>query len=274
MEPFMTARLFAALVFALLATSRPLIAQSTVRYTVEMTEGSGRPSRAVVTTTGDRSRIQPIRTSDDREDSGTSGYIVVRDGNLYSIDPDKRAYDVMSSEEFEQIVGTALRSVSPIVKMHVDDVSVSTEEIHDAKAILGFPTRHFRFTQKYSMRVTAFGMNGDDESTENEVVTDFWFAATAKLPRNPLIELMLSAATAPAQQNRDFVRESARVRDSQFTGMPLLAIVRGRERGEGALREKARVEVTQVERVTADSSLFSVPTGFTRTNGKGMRFSL
>ena len=271
----MSARLSAALAISLLATaSRPLLAQSAVRYTVDMTEGSGRPSQAVVTTAGDRSRIQPIRKSDDRDDNSGSSYIIVRDGKLYSIDPDKRAYDVINSDEFEQIVGTALRSVSPMVKMHVDDVTVSAEEVHDARPILGYATRHFRFTQKYSMRVSAFGMNADDESTENEVVTDYWVAATAKLPRNPLIELMLSAATAPAQQNRDFVRESARVRDSLFTGMPLLAIVRGRERGESTLREKARAEVTRMEKATIDSTTFSVPAGYTKTSGKGMRFSL
>ena len=198
----LAALLAAALLSAPLA---PALGQNGAKYVVSMSDGKGHPSQAEVTVSGDRSRIQPL---DKRDEDGPSArsYMIIRDDKLYSVDPDKRTYDVIGTDEFEQIIGTALRSVSPMVKMHVDDVDISAEEIHDGMSLLGYPTRHIRLTQHFTVRVSAFGLPADNDASDNEVVTDFWVAPGAKLPRNPLIELMIAAPTAAAQQSSSFAR--------------------------------------------------------------------
>lgn len=263
----MFARLFALVAAVLLVTpARPLVAQSGVRYTVTMSGDKGRPSRAVVTVLGDRSRIQPIRERADAHD-GDSNYMIIRDGKLYSIEPDKREYNVNKAEDFENVVGTALRAVSPMVKMHIDDTDISGEELHDADRLLGFSTRHFRLTQKFTLSVSAFGIATGDDATPHVVVTDYWFAPDAKLPRNPLVELIASAPAAPAQLSRSFTRESAKVRESLFKGMPMRIVVRARDGENTQMEEKARVEITQMERIAVDPRQFEVPPGYTQTEG-------
>ena len=263
----MSARLFLLATATLLATAAcPLSAQSGLRYTVTMSGDKGRPSRAVVTVLGDRSRIQPMRQRDDSDD-GESNYMIIRDGKLYSIEPDKHEYNVTKPEEFENVVGTALRAVSPMVKMHIDDTDVSGEELDDADRVLGFSTRHFRLTQKFTFSVSAFGIATADDATEHEVVTDYWFAPDARLPRNPLVELVAAAPAAPAQQSRSFTRQSAKVRESLFKGMPMRIVVRSREGADGQLEEKARIEITRLERIVVDPKLFEVPSGYTQTEG-------
>jgi hypothetical protein len=263
----MSARLFLIATATLLATAAcPLSAQSGARYTVTMSGDKGRPSRAVVTVLGDRSRIQPIHERDDAN-SGESSYMIISGGKLYSIEPDKREYNVNKPEDFENVVGTALRAVSPMVKMHIDDTDVSGEELDDADRVLGFSTRHFRLTQKFTLSVSAFGLSAGDEASEHEVVTDYWFAPDAKLPRNPLVELIAAAPTAPAQQSGSFTRQSAKIRESLFKGMPMRIVVRSREGGDNQLEEKARIEITQLERIAVDPKQFEVPAGYTQTEG-------
>lgn len=270
----MSARLFLLATATLLAAAAcPLSAQSGVRYTVTMSGDKGRPSRAIVTVLGDRSRIQPIRERDETN-AGGSNYMIIRDGKLYSIEPDKREYNVNTPEDFENVVGTALRAVSPMVKMHIDDTDISGEELDDADRVLGFSTRHFRLTQKYTLSVSAFGLGGGGEATAHEVVTDYWFAPDAKLPRNPLVELIAAAPTAPAQQSRSFTRQSAKVRESLFKGMPMRIVVRARESEDKQLEEKARIEITQVERIAVDAKQFEVPAGYTQTEGLRTRLEL
>jgi hypothetical protein len=270
----MSARLFALAAAVLLVTpARSLSAQSGVRYTVSMSGDKGRPTRAVVTVLGDRSRIQPIRDRDDADD-GESDYMIIRDGKLYSIEPDKREYSVNKPEDFENVVGTALRAVSPMVKMHIDDTDISGQELTDADRMFGFRTRHFRLTQKFTLSVSAFGLGTGDEATPHEVVTDYWFAPDAKLPRNPLVELIASAPSAPAHQSRSFTRESAKVRESLFKGMPMRIVVRAREGGDSSLEEKGRVAITQLERITVDPKQFEVPSGYTQTEGLRTRLEL
>ena len=263
----MSARLFALATAVLLATTAcPLSAQTGVRYTVTMSGDKGHPSRAVVTVLGDRSRIQPIRERDDTDD-GDSNYMIIRDGKLYSVDSDKREYNVNKPEDFENVVGTALRAVSPMVKMHIDDTEISAAELDDADRVLGFSTRHFRLTQKFTLSVSAFGLSAADDASSHEVVTDYWFAHDARLPRNPLVELIAAAPAAPAQQSRSFTRESAKVRESLFKGMPMRIVVRSREGEDSQLEEKARIEITQMERIAVDPRQFEVPAGYTQTEG-------
>jgi hypothetical protein len=270
----MSARQFLLAIAALLTTAaRPLSAQSGMRYTVTMSGDKGRPSRAVVTVLGDRSRIQPIRERDETNDGG-SNYMIIRDGKLYSIEPDKREYNVNTPEDFENVVGTALRAVSPMVKMHIDDTDISGEELDDADRVLGYSTRHFRLTQKFNLSVSAFGLGAGDQATAHEVVTDYWFAPDAKLPRNPLVELIAAAPSAPAHQSRSFTRQSAKVRESLFTGMPMRIVVRSREGGDTQLEEKARIEITQLERIAVDSKQFEVPVGYTQTEGLRMHMEM
>jgi hypothetical protein len=270
----MSGRQFALAAAVLLLTpARPIAAQSGVRYTVTMSGDKGRPSRAVVTVLGDRSRIQPIRDRSDTDD-GDSNYMIIRDGKLYSIEPDRREYNVNTPEDFENVVGTALRAVSPMVKMHIDDTDISGEELDDADRLLGFKTRHFRLTQKFTLSVSAFGLATGDDAAPHEVVTDYWFAPDAKLPRNPLVELIASAPAAPALQNRSFTRESAKAREALFKGMPMRIVVRSREGRNSKLEEKARVEITELERIVVDPKQFEVPSAYKQTEGLRSRLEL
>ena len=263
----MLVRLTAMAATAALLAAAPCRAeaqQTGIRYQFSTDNDKGKNTDAVVYVLGDRSRIEP------GSDEGNAGdddddYLILRESDLIAVDPAERSYSISDRQHFERIVGTAMRAVSSLVQMKVDDVEISTLDLGDSDTLLGYRTRHYRMTQRFTVHVRALGIQSDEEPEVHEIVSDFWVAPQLKLPRNPLVEVIMSAPSAMAQQSQAFAKRSSASRDALFEGMPLRVVVRTRE-GAGKLEQAARVDVTKIERVKIAPEMFEIPSGFRRTD--------
>jgi hypothetical protein len=256
-------RLFGRATVALLvscALTLTLGAQAPTGMRYEFTTAGDKGERGVGTgyILGDTSRM---------EMPGAGGeYLVMKPGHLYSVHPDKREYSDSPPEALSDIIGKALRATQLIVRFELTDASVVTQDLGDGEAVAGQPTRHFRLVQRFSVSVHPLIIGSTDEPPEaNEIVTDYWVAKNLTLPRNPLVELIATAPSALAQQDRAFARKSSDARDSLFTGMPLKVKVTTRKKGEHP-KVADTFEITTLTRTPVSHSQFEIPPGYRRTD--------
>jgi hypothetical protein len=233
-----------------------------IHYEYSISSDKGQPSSGSAYVLGDKSRIEMPQSEGE--------YIVLEPGHLFSIHPDKREYSDSPPEALSDVIGIALRATRMIVRFELSDVQVTAQDLGDGGIVAGHPTRHYRLVQRFSVTVHPLIVGSTDEPPEkNEVVTDYWVATDLQLPRNPLVDLVASAPAAIAQQDRDFARRTATVRDSLFTGTPLEIRVTTRKKSEHPARA-VLFEITTITRVPLSRSLFEIPAGYRRTEGFSM----
>lgn len=263
-QPIIAFRRAAAMLVASSVAVVSLEAQATsgLRYEYSVTSDRGQPSSGSTYVLGDKSRITMPQSGGE--------YLVLAPGHLFSIHPARREYSDSPPEALSDVIGVALRATRMIVRFELSDVEVTPQDLGDGGMVAGHPTRHYRLLQRFSVTVHPLIVGSSDEPPEtNEIITDYWVARDLQLPRNPLVDLIASAPTAIAQQDRDFVRRTAIARDKLFTGTPLKILVTTRKKSEPSARV-VMFEVTTITRVPLSPSLFEIPAGYRRTEGLSM----
>ena len=263
-QPIVAFRRAAAMLVASSVAVASLDAQASagIRYEYSVTSDRGQPSSGSAYVLGDKSRITMPQSDGE--------YLLLAPGHLFSVHPDKREYSDNPPEALSDVIGVALRATRMIVRFELSDVEVTPQDLGDGGMVAGHPTRHYRLVQRFAVTVHPLIVGSSDEPPEkNEIVTDYWVARDLQLPRNPLVDLISSAPAAIAQQDRDFVRRTAIVRDSLFTGAPLKIEVTTRKKSEHSARAVS-FEITTITRVPVSPSLFEIPAGYRRTEGLSM----
>ena len=180
-----------------------------------------------------------FRTTGDDDDHGTSGtvrvhgdrmrididgsskggeYMIVTDGGerIFNVHPDRKTIETLDAAKFENVIGIALRGVSPIAKFHVENSSISSQRVGTGEMVLGRATQHMRIRESYDVKITALGFDGGTEHTT--VVTDYWVVPGLDLGHNPLFGLLENATTAMVQGDRDYVAKQQAARDAALQG--------------------------------------------------------
>jgi hypothetical protein len=233
-----------------------------IRYEFTTSSHAGEPSRGKAYVLGDTSRIEMPNSEGE--------FIVTQPGHLFSVHPDKREYSDSPPEALAGVIGNALRATRLIVRFELDDVEIVAQDLGDADAVAGQATHHYRLVQRFSVTVHPLIVGSTNEPPEKqEVVTDYWVGKNVRLPRNPLVDLLSTAPSAVALQDEAFVRRTAAVRDSLFSGMPLKVQVTTRKNGEHAKLAEI-FEVTTITREPVSHALFAIPPGYRRTDGFSM----
>lgn len=242
------------------------------RYTFRMTVGHEDPVVGTVRENTHRARVDVLKRGE-RDDE----YLVItHDGHrVISVHPSDGEYSVVDDSVFERIAGVGLQAVSStgIVRFRVHDADISAERLGAGDVVAGFATEHYRLRQDYTVDVSAFGTHGGP--VRQSVITDYWVAPRAHLLPNPLIGMLSQIGTALAQSDVDFVRRSAAVRDSLFSGTPLrivVTIATDAKDETGKPPAVHRFEITEIENANFDPGIWQVPAGFRRKEGISFSF--
>jgi hypothetical protein len=184
---------------------------------------------------------------------------------LTIVHPDRREYEVTDAAAFERIVGTALKTVGPIVKIELQSAHVASNHLGDGGTVAGRPTQRVRLTQDFTVRVGALGFGGDAE--RHVVTTDYWVSPGLTLMRNPLFGLIESGEAALVQTDNAYLKVLARERDALLEGAtPLRRVVTSRD--EKGTTKTHTIEITALRATTpADARIFELPAGYKRTEG-------
>jgi hypothetical protein len=262
------ATLAALVAAALLALARPASAQLPAAYrygfTVSTTGEEDRTAGTVYVA-GDRWRID--MASEAEKKSGD--YLLSTDGGrtITIVHPEERSYSVHDADDFERIVSRVMRGLDAVMTLQLRDAKVATAALGAGDAVGGRATQRYRLTQDYEVSV---GMFGFSSATRERVVTEYWVDPRLALPRNPVVEMMSTLATALAQHDAAFLRRSTEARRTLFRGTPLKVVVTAESREEdGEVKRKVRtIQLGEVERVAIDGPVFEVPRGFERKEGE------
>lgn len=243
--------------------AEPLAPVGDYMYTFVTTDESESRSSGTVRVHGDRTRID----MSNRKDS--DDYILLTDGgsHMMSVHPDSKKVEEISSPNFEHIVGTSLRMVSPIVKFNVQNVKVSSQRVSTDQKLLGYPTEQVRITERFDVQIRAMGFNAGTE--QHTVVTDYWVSPGLYLGSNPLLALIEHTSTAMAQADRGFVQQEAAVRAQAVQGSPLRTIVHETTIDDKGIEHSKTlsIEITSVQFGAQPAALFTVPSGYRIESG-------
>ena len=271
-----------ALAAAALLVAAPADAQRTVdghQYTFRIETG-GDDSEVVTGrawVAGDRARIEVDGSAKRRRVRGANEHVSVQmeDGEYFVVDgrtmhavkPSEREYSTTTVDEFERIVGRAMKAADAVLTLEVRELDVTGQKLGPGEPILGHPTQKGRLVAEYVARIGAFGFA---TSSEHSVQTEYWVAPALSLPRNPLAEMLVGLPTVLAQHDDDFVtRMRAGRRAMVGNGTPLRVVLTAESREEKGERSRMRAsyEVTSLTRAKVDPALFEVPRGYRKTNG-------
>jgi len=240
-------------------------------FTMTSTDEKGGASRGTVRSLGDRTRI------DMQGDHGKSDtWLLVTDGGrtVAIVNPTDRKFTEMDADKFANIVGTAMKVVDAFLTLDVEDVTIETQRVGPGGTIAGRPTERWALVQEYVVNI---GMFGKTTPQIHRVVTDYWIARDADMPRNPLFEMLSTTETALAQSSRDFVRQTEARRRELPRGAAMRIVVTSAHSEADKLTADApkvrRIEVTQYGVASIDAAALRIPEGYERQeSGKGFRF--
>lgn len=250
-------------VLASAAFERPPLGED-YSYQFRVTDANrGSPTVGTVLVHGDRSRIDVRGRGHDRE------YILLLDRGrrMLVVHPEKREIEQMATSDFAAIVGTAIRAISPVVKVKLLHSEISAKSLGAAEPLEGYPTEHVRLTERYDARLRALGFAAGVE--HHSVTTDYWIAPDLALAENPLARILATSTTALAQTDPDFVRRDDAMRADIVRGALLRAIVSTAESDNDQPLPTPRIammlEVTDIRAGAQPASAFDVPAGYATT---------
>lgn len=230
------------------------------RYTVRMTSDRGESLLGTVVEDGRQVRVD-FASPDTRRDD----YLLVRDDEVISVHPDDREYSVVDQAAFAHIAGIGLQAASDIgvVRFRVRDARFTPERLGAGELITGYPTRHVRLTEEFTVNVRALGIWSSDVHVH--VVTDYWVTETPVLMPNPLIEMLSHLGAVLGQSDPGFVAHETAVRHALFHGTPLRIVVSQWSSDEHPDTPSVqKIEISEVQSTTLNPGIFRIPAGFTQ----------
>lgn len=242
------------------------VSSFTYRFRIDDDEDGGR--LGTVQVVNGQSRVDMDRRGGEERD----WFLVAADGRTITVvDPQEREYRRMRAEEFEEIAGTALRSVRGIVNFElVGRATIDFQRLGAGETIAGMRTERIRVVETFTVRPRVFGMR--TEPKRHRVTTTYWVTRDVAIPRNPLVELLAKSSTAIAQQDEEYAGKSRALRARLFEGSPVKVEVTSDE-GDGK-RESTVSQIVEVRRRKVDAAVFRVPAGYREGEGKGKGFGL
>lgn len=257
----------AALLLA--ALSGAALAQAPTAYTYEfrLDQGSKKGENVIegtVRVQGARARVDTRGRSRDTDDS----YFLVRDGGrvVYVVRPERGEYEVHDANAFARAVGTAMRSVGPMVRFSVHDVRLDTARLGTGAPVAGRSTQRVQLRQRWTTSIRVMGFV--KEGIASSAVCEYWADPSFPLMRNPLLDVVGTSLFALAASDESFVQKADDLKARLFRGAPLKADVRitaSSEEGDDD-ETRLRYEVTSLKVGPVDAAALEVPKGFRKSN--------
>jgi len=130
--------------------------------------------------------LEAASSSGGREAFGGKGtYFIMKNGGaeMFLVNPAEKSYMKWDMANMMAGLSKAMNAMGGLVKMQMSDVKIASHDMGAGETVQGYPTKHIRMTQNYTMSVSMFGRSS---KTKSEATTDFYFAPTLKIA-NPFV---------------------------------------------------------------------------------------
>jgi hypothetical protein len=187
------------------------------------------------------------------------GYLLTTDGGktLYMVDPKEKTYSRFDLEALFATMNQVMEAAGPMLSIDIVDPQVTLLSEESGGALLGLPTRHYRYKTTYDMQMKIMGMN---RGNSVESVQDVW--TTDALDAEALgVWLRKDRPTGWEGLDRLIQQEMSKAR-----GFPLRTVVETTTTGEKGKRSQTTVAETVVTELDQDRSIpdstFVIPSDY------------
>jgi hypothetical protein len=138
---------------------------------------------------GDDAKIEILDASSSTGGSeafgGKGTYFIVKGGGqeMLLVNPAEKSYMKWDIANMFAGMSKVVNAVGGLVKMQMSDIRIDAQELGAGEKVQGYPTRHIRMVQNYTMTAKMFGRTS---TTRNESTTDYYFAPSLRIA-NPFV---------------------------------------------------------------------------------------
>ena len=158
---------------------------------------------------GDEAKIEILEAGSSTGGSevfgGKGTYFIMKDAGkeMFLVDPKQKQYMKWDIANMFAGMSKMINAVGGMVKMQMSDIHIDAQDLGAGETVQGYPTRHVRMTQNYTMSVSVFGRSN---KTTNATTTDYYFAPSLRIA-NPFVsnsQQMAMASQMDVFNNPDF----------------------------------------------------------------------
>jgi hypothetical protein len=219
---------------------------------------------------GDEAKIEILEagasTGGSEVFGGKGTYFIMKDAGkeMLLVDPKQKQYMKWDIASMFAGMSKMINAVGGIVKMQMSDIHISAQDLGAGETVQGYPTRHVRMTQNYTMSVSVFGRSS---KTMNATTTDYYFAPSLKIA-NPFVsnsQQMAMASQMDVFNNPDFKSQMMAAQAKiPKTGVPLKTVTTtistdGKGKQETTV---TTMEMLNFSKSNIPSSAFAIPSDY------------
>ena len=138
---------------------------------------------------GDDARIEILEASSTTGGmeafGGKATYFIVKGGGaeMFLVNPTEKSYMKWDMANMLAGMSKVVNAMGSLVKMQVSDVKIDAHDMGAGPSVQGYPTKHIKMVQNYTMSASMFGKSS---KTRSESTTDYYFATGLKIA-NPFV---------------------------------------------------------------------------------------
>jgi hypothetical protein len=271
------ARLIAAAAIPLLfVAAQPVADGMTYEFVMKTTSKQTKGKESVTmrgrgTYAGDDAKIEIVEASassgGEEAFGGKGTYFIVKDAGkeMFLVNPKEKT--VMKWDIANMFAGMSklVNAVGGLVKMQMSDIKIDAKDMGAGPTVQGYPTRHIRMVQNYTVTASVFGRKSANKS---ESTTDYYFVPTLRIA-NPFVsnsQQMAMLSQLDMFNNPDYKNQLAAANAKMpKTGVPIRTVtvaVSIDDKGK-ADSTTSTMEMLNFKASNVPASEFAIPANFT-----------
>ena len=216
---------------------------------------------------GDQAKIEIV----DAGAAGSTGmfggkgtYFIVKGGGkeMFLVDPSQKQYMAWDMAGLMGGMSKMMGAMGGMVKMQMSDIHIDAQDMGAGEQIQGYPTRHMRMVQNYTMTATVFGKSS---KTTTATTTDYYLSPTLRIA-NPFVSNSQQMAMASDLfNNPDFKTQMTAAMAKMPKGsIPLKTITTAISTDSKGKQETtvSTMEMLNIRASKVSESTFAIPAGY------------
>lgn len=219
---------------------------------------------------GDNAKLEILDASSStggQEAFGAKGsYFIVKNGGqeMLLVDPNQKQYMKWDIGNMLAGMSKVVNAVGGLVKMQMSEVKIDAQDLGSGETVQGYPTRHIRMTQNYTISASMFGHK---TTSHSETTTDYYFAPSLRIA-NPFVsnsQQMAMMSQFDMFNNTDYKSQMAAAQAKlPRNGVPLKTVtttVTTDEKGK-AETSTTTMEMVNFKSANVPASEFAIPSDY------------
>jgi hypothetical protein len=219
---------------------------------------------------GDDAKIEILDASSSTGGSETFGgkgsYFIVKDAGkeMLLVSPNDKTYMKWDIANMFAGMSKVVNAVGGLVKMQMSDIKISAEDLGAGETVQGYPTRHYRMIQNYTVSASMFGKKSNNRT---ETTVDYYFAPNLRIA-NPFVsnsQQMAMLSQLDMFNNPDYKSQmTTAMAKMPKSGVPLKTVTTTVTTDEKGKQETMTsvMEMVNFKTTNVPASAFAVPSDY------------